>query len=172
MLYIDPKVISGYILDCAQKNQDQDIDYYFEVGGNARTRDDDGRNAAHHFAMRGNLRAINLIVSCDLYAFECKDNFGATPLMYMAERGHMNLLPFITQRVQLLAMTDNAGRSVAGIVAAQGDIDTVLESFLPICPEIRFQKVVRMVMQSEVLAPVEKLKAIRKLTNAGFDPIM
>lgn len=169
MYAICPRQLSAYILDCARRNEDQHIDYYMDFGGDANDRDEDGRNAAHHFAIRGNIKGLNTIAKDDISTFEVADNFGMTPLMYLAERTTQDVMPFATKRPQLLVQTDNKRRSIAGFIAAKGELDIVLEQMLPLCPEIRFQRVIGMVMESMLLAPTEKIRMVRILGHAGFE---
>ena len=164
----DTHQLSTLILDCAQKNQDEHIDYYLNFGGEANLQDDDGRNAAHHFALKGNIKALDKIAADDISIFSVTDNAGMTPLMYLAETGKHDVMPYVELRAQLLVQTDGKGRSVAGFVAAHGDVETVLQKMLPTCPEIVHQKVIAMVMTSTHLKPTEKIKAVKALGLAGF----
>jgi|TARA_Y100000780_G_scaffold231177_1_gene255604 ankyrin repeat protein len=161
--------LSDFILDCSRKNEDQHIDYYIQFGGDASRCDEDGRNAAHHFAMRGNAKGLNALALDDMTPFEKADKYGMTPLMYLAERSTQDVMPYAVQRPQLLAQTDLKHRSIAGFIAAKGDLDTVLGKMMPICPEIRFQRIISMVMSSLTLDPMEKIRMVRILGHEGFE---
>lgn len=167
-LHVDQ--LSAYILDCAQRNDSQHIDYYMSYGGHARLTDDHGRNAAHLFALKGNTIGLDQIALNNIQAFEATDDAGFTPLMYLAQNAAANILPYVEEWPRLLLQTDGQGRTIAGFLAAQGEVITVINSLLPLCPEIARQKVVAMVLASSKLSPKEKLTTARLLADAGFTP--
>ena len=162
--------LSAYILDCAERNDSQHIDYYMSYGGNAHLKDHLGRNAAHLFALKSNTQGLDQIALNDLKAFEVFDDAGLTPLMYLAQNSAVNVAPYVEEWPQLLLQANNHGHTVAGFLAARGQTESIIKNLLPLCPEIAHQKVIAMVMASTTLSPKEKLTHAKLLADAGFTP--
>tara|TARA_Y100000780_G_scaffold231177_1_gene255605 strand:+ start:120224 stop:120745 length:522 start_codon:yes stop_codon:yes gene_type:complete len=139
-------------------------------GGDASCKDDDGRNAVHHFAIHGNMEAIQALADDDASYFLVSDNFGKTPLLILAEGGHTDFLIKFLKDYPSYGLSSNEypQQSVAGALAAHGHAQFVIDELLPQCPEVLNEPVVAMVMASEAIKPTDKIKALRALSLAGF----
>ena len=169
MFAVPKEQLDAYIFGLSQQNKDEDISWYMQFGGGCTVSDDEGRTAAHNFAIRGNERAMVTIAQYELEAFERADNAGMTPLMHLAKCTYIDVKQFALCRPQLLAQTDNKGRSVASFLITRGQVSTVLDELLPICPEIIHQNVISHLMGCD-LAPMEKIRLVRVLSRHGFKP--
>ena len=171
MMYIpDIESLNRNALMFAQKNDHSSMAYCVAYGGEASLQDEDGRNAVHHMALHANTEGLDYLAANDPDYFFVKDNNGQTPLVIMAEKGLTDIvLDFLTEyKTYSIACDDAGAQSVAGTLAAHGHIDFVLEKLLPLHPDILNDPVIPMVMSSQALKPKDKIKAIRRLSLAGF----
>ncbi|XP_048244587.1 ankyrin repeat domain-containing protein 50-like [Haliotis rufescens] len=113
------------VMVAARRGLREMFDLIVSKGGDLTLGDDNGNNILHLACLGGDVDIVQYVLSQDIVDINSRGQYGRTPVMFAAEKGHGEVLDILVSQGGDVSRVDGSGNSILHVACIGGSVDMV-----------------------------------------------